>query len=444
MRDSQGNELITIIADWLEQERDIYLQAANRAGIESSVATTEPVAENVTETFLTSHRVAVNISPVAVPVLAWRLPEAIRERDAVGASPARLLYEHYDDRCRVWSMTAGHLFEDDPVEWIYDTILARVRLEYLAALESLESGRRELADELAKDLLELFELDTVDFVTVLPVAGIRFAEDPVEIANVRFRSITSKELGLLFEAVMSYPLSRGRRRSLSPPRPDHISERWVLEIRTPCNKLVQPQAGFQPHKLVLALQLLGFELHGNGFATTWTEPGPSQFGGGLVIRLPQWGENKDCSPEELERALALAAKIQDGAILRPTNRLEIVLHRFLLGAANESRTDALIDYTIALEGFLLPETKYGEYRFKFGLFGAWYLGSDRKNRAELSKDLKGIYDLRSQIVHGAGPLPDEKIAQGATRARELVARMIVKALENGWPSPDDLSKASMG
>ena len=55
-------------------------------------------------------------------------------------------------------MTAGHLFEDDPVEWIYDTILARVRLEYLAALESLESGRRELADELAKDLLELFEL----------------------------------------------------------------------------------------------------------------------------------------------------------------------------------------------------------------------------------------------------------------------------------------------
>ncbi len=341
-------------------------------------------------------------------------------------------------------MTERHLFEDAPVDWIYSTILERFSLEYLVALESLESGRRELADELAKDLLELFERDTVDFVTVLPVAGIRFAEDPVEIANIRLRCMTSKELGRLFEASMSYRLWRGRRRTLSPPHPVHVRERWVLEVRTPCKKLVQPQAGFQPQKLVLALQLLGFELHGNGFATTWTEPGPSMFSGGQGFRLPQRGESKECSPEELELALALAAKIQDGAILRPTDRQEIVLHRFLLGAANESSTDALIDYTIALEGFLLPPSKYGEYRFKFGLFGAWYLGSDRKNRAELSKDLQGIYDLRSQIVHGVAPPSDEKIAQGATRARELAARMIVKALENGWPSPNDLGKAPMG
>lgn len=444
MRDPQGNELTTIIADWLEQERDVYLRAANRAGIESSVATTEPIAENVTETSLKGDHVPVNISPLAVPVLAWRLPEAIQERDAVGGSPARLLYEHYGDRCRVWSPTASLLFKDAPMEWIYNTILTRVRLEYLAALESLESGRRELADDLARDLLDLFERDTVDFVTTLPVAGIRFAEDPVEIANIRFRSITSKELGRLFEAAMSYPLSGIRRRSLSTPHPEHVSERWALEVRTPCEKLVQPQAGFQPMKLVLALQLLGFELHGSGFATTWIEPGPSLFGGGQKFRLPQWGESKDCSREELERALALTAKIQDGAILRPTSPQELVLHRFLLGAAEESRTDALIDYTISLEGFLLPPSKYGEYRFKFGLFGAWYLGSDRKNRAELSKDLRGIYDLRSEIVHGVGPPLDEKIAEGATRARELAARMIVKALENGWPSHNDLSKAPMG
>ena len=371
MRDSQGNKLATIIAEWLEQERDIYLRAANQAGIENSVATTEPVVEDVTETSLKIHHDPVNISPLADPVLQWRLSEAIRERDAVGASPARLLFEHYGDRCRVWSPMAGPLFEDAPVEWIYNTILTRVRFEYLVALESLAIGRRELADDFAKDLLELFERDTVDFVTALPVAGIRFAEDPVDIESIRFRSMTSKELGRLVEGSMSYPLSGGRRRSVAPPYPEHVSERWVLEVRTPCEKLVQPQAGFQPNKLVLALQLLGFEFYGSGFATTWTEPGPSLWKGGQKFRLPQRGENKDCSPEELERALALAAKIQDGALLRPTNRQEIVLHRFLLGAADESRTDALIDFTISLEGFLLPSSKYGEYRFKFSLFGAW-------------------------------------------------------------------------
>jgi hypothetical protein len=89
----------------------------------------------------------------------------------------------------------------------------------------------------------------------------------------------------------------------------------------------------------LALQLLGFEIHGRGQAATFTEPGPVLLRGGQFFRLPEDGQTRECSREDLRRALALSERIPEGAINLPEGRPEIALHRFRLGVAEANDTD---------------------------------------------------------------------------------------------------------
>lgn len=86
----------------------------------------------------------------------------------------------------------------------------------------------------------------------------------------------------------------------------------------------------------------------------------------------------------------------------------------------------------------------GEYRFKFGLYGAWYLGADPGERAELFKDLVDIYDIRSKIVHGSTPEPGAILAAKAKVARDLTARLLIKGLEQEWPSHERLKSLALG
>src|SRR5262249_26257808 len=160
------------------------------------------------------------------------------------------------------------------------------------------------------------------------------------------------------------PSSRHGRPTLGAPYLEHQHpERLLLEIGVACDKRSQPDAGAWPEKIVLALQLLGFDLFGRGIAPRWTEPGPPLSDGWHRFKLPSNGNQLDvrlCTRADVARAIALAHKLPDGAVRNPGNRREIVLHRFLLGAAEESNADALVDFTIALEGFLLPPAKDGE------------------------------------------------------------------------------------
>ena len=67
--------------------------------------------------------------------------------------------------------------------------------------------------------------------------------------------------------------------------------------------------------------------------------------------------------------------------------------------------DISIDLGIALEALLLHEQNKknrGELRFRLGLRGAWLVGSDGNERAEILKLLREVYDLRSIAVH-SGP-----------------------------------------
>ncbi|MCH8041734.1 MAG: hypothetical protein IH977_15530 [Nitrospinae bacterium] len=431
------------IVEWLERRREEFLNAAQIANIPLSIQMVTPVVSDLTETSFHAQEKTIQTSPLAIPTLAFSLRDKVEQATDSQESPASDLYETYGGSCKVWSILPHPRFEDDPRGWIDKVLLRRVVAKYLFDLSSLEIGNRNLAEQLAEDLINLIEGENVNFVTALPLAGLRLAEDTIEVENVRLRKLTPEEFAIIGDLSIPRWLPR-RKQGLSPPFPSAVKERSVLEVRTPCGKLVQPRSDLQPQKLVLALEILGFELHGAGFATTWTEPGLSLWEGGQRFVLGGHGMVKECTTPELSRALEIARRISDGAVQSPSNRGEVVLHRFLLGGAEDNPADRLIDYVIAIEGFLLPPGGEGEYRFKFALYGAWYLAVDPDERPAFFKDLQDIYDTRSRIVHGSTPEPKASINEKATRARGLAARLLVKALEEGWPSHEALKTMALG
>lgn len=434
----ETHRLRQVISGWFEARREAYLEAARASGILPSVRIPVAVATNVD-----AHHTSVdweyrNVSPLFTQELAFMLDNALASTPPIGTPPVADVLEFVSSDALPWG-----IFNSEDRDRDANRLLDAAARDYLAALDSLETADARLAEEHAAELVDLLAAETVVLVTALPVGGLTVPEEPIDIGEFRLRRLTPEELGRLFEAGMMGTARPAPRRTVRRLRLDGASERAVLETRVRCAKNAQPTDALLPHRAVLALQLLGFELHGSGGSTAWTEPGPSTAVGNPFISIAEVGTSeRECSEDELRHAAALAAVIPEGAIWNPRTRVELVLHRFKLGATERSQVDSVVDYVVALESFLLGE-KEGEYRFKFGLFGAWYLGSNVEEREAIARDLREIYDVRSEIVHGSIP-NNERIAEIARRARDLAARMIIKALESGWPSHDQLRKGSYG
>ncbi|MCZ6690216.1 MAG: HEPN domain-containing protein [Planctomycetota bacterium] len=441
MDESETREvLVREIVSWLELVREGWATAAKKLGIPPSILERVHVAEAVHEHGMRGRPDTVSVSSATDRRLARSIRGALPPAGREAPSPAPRLFEQFGTRCRVWSHGIEQpAFEPDPTAWIEKVLLEQVLQEYLDRIAALDQSDNELAESLASGLLDLVEGDSVTHVTALPVGGIRFAQDPTTVQDVSFRKLSGLELGHLADARSSY--------IWSVPRPgpgafpiifEPVSERWVMEVRKKCPKDKQPMAGLLPEKMVLVLELLGFDVFGRGHSATWTEPGPSFSIGGGRIRLPRKGSTRSCSQKQLVHARAVADRIPDGAIVRSGNRNEVALHRFLLGSTEGNQEDAIIDYVTALEALLLPEKFEGELRFRLALFGAHLLGNDAAERGKLYHEIRAIYDVRSAIVHGTKPQKAETVSKAAQSARAISSRLLLYCLENGWPTQDEL------
>jgi hypothetical protein len=99
----------------------------------------------------------------------------------------------------LWSPFAPVRFDAQPEAWIEGVLLKPILSEYVYGLEDLDRGNLENAEDLASGLLKLIENDRVTFTTALPLAGIRFRDDPTDEGGVRFRTLSAEELGYLFD-----------------------------------------------------------------------------------------------------------------------------------------------------------------------------------------------------------------------------------------------------
>jgi Apea-like HEPN len=101
-------------------------------------------------------------------------------------------------------------------------------------------------------------------------------------------------------------------------------------------------------------------------------------------------------------------------------------------AHRKSDADAIIGFTIALEALFVPGLA-GENGYRFRLNGVRYLGSTESERQQIYSDLKDLYAIRSQLVHG-GPAKDSELRDARLTARRLTGRALTKALKEGWPT----------
>jgi hypothetical protein len=124
--------------------------------------------------------------------------------------------------------------------------------------------------------------------------------------------------------------------------------------------------------------------------------------------------------------------------LDPTRRqtLHIPLDRLDRASRNNDLADRSIDLGIALEALVLHELDgrdRGELRFRLSLRGAWLSGNDSKERAEIQRLLKDVYDLRSAAVHTGIVAPNAKNRQTIGRGADLCNRLIRQVIEAEHP-----------
>ncbi len=120
---------------------------------------------------------------------------------------------------------------------------------------------------------------------------------------------------------------------------------------------------------------------------------------------------------------------------------------------NKPLVDRFIDLRIALESLYLqdfPNEYTHEMRFRLALFGAWHLGIDFKNRSEIRKKLRDVYDMASKAVHSGNVDINDKNQELLSDVQDLSRRGILKLLQEGFPEDwgalilgveDDISSA---
>ena len=127
-------------------------------------------------------------------------------------------------------------------------------------------------------------------------------------------------------------------------------------------------------KFVLALQLMGFDLGGQGRRLAFSEPRWfTHFPQSGQIVLPRFsGEVRPMSTPELLDAIVLAAHIEENS---HTKIERAALGRFRKALATSTHEDQIVDSVIALEGALLP-TARNELRYRFAINGSLLLAAD--------------------------------------------------------------------
>jgi hypothetical protein len=124
---------------------------------------------------------------------------------------------------------------------------------------------------------------------------------------------------------------------------------------------------------------------------------------------------------------------------RRSKMLHIPLDRLDKAAHDYDFTDRSIDLGIALEALLLHDLDKqdrGELRFRLSLRGAWLGAKDERERAEIQRALRKMYDLRSRAVHSGmveqSQENTETIKQGTVLCMQLIRKIMDADCRIDW------------
>lgn len=448
---------------WGETFRVFAQEKFKDIDVPSSITVSEPEIIITGERSSRGHHVRRQRSPFALQNFSWNFSDHVPDdRFTEATSAAELIDKRYGDKCSYKGFgvssgfrvnKSGNMIQDyavDPVYWVERHLIEAYAAEYARNLQDLAVGDRNLANEIADELIEFIEKEETVWLTTVILAGITTQSDLVKYENVSITKLTGAQSG----AEARWPEHSTRTRENRPvavfpenfaPIPSHVltieqkAKDKHAEIQTP------------PESTLLQRVIVGLELLGASPTTIHKRVAsyrmPDWIFGGVYgvphayiptnefIRQPYIQIDEDL----LKKAMELAKKIQDSAIGNPKSSHDTSIHRFMLGAARERNVDGLIDYIIALEAAIVG--KGTEIGFRFRHFGAAFIGSNKQDREAIAKKLKQLYNLRSRLVHGDGKYPSQKeINDGAEKARKLCEQVLSKCLIEGWPTQEQFEE----
>jgi hypothetical protein len=326
---------------------------------------------------------------------------------------------------------------DDPVS----KTLASALVEYLGLVPRLDADARPVAMRLAVEVVDFLTSDHNITLLHTPVSGIEIEGDRLDEGEISIIRLSADEVGDHAIDPAGIPARRGfggRSRGWTYYQPPTHAIRVLSRGRRP-GPLGGPEARSET-AILCALQLLGFELTGTGFYGRFDQPGWINTGHGAgPSTLPTRGEAdaRHCSADDFVRACAIANRIDATTFTDPTDPAALALHRFHYGCGRENPVDELIDHVVALEIVLLRGVS-AELSHRFAVNGAWWIEPDSPSgRAAAAAEFKAIYKARSNLVHGVKYPPRDERKDLAARSRRLARRALLRAVEDGFPTPDD-------
>lgn len=438
------------LASWLEAERSRLAAAWTEKGISPTVTISQPTARQSFTAMPPEidgrRKVRAELSVLSEPVEVSRLRIMGDLQTVFGfetPAPIELLTSAYGPDFVLPPFADA---QANDLQGRFKVFFGRLCGDYLRRLTTVSQGDPELARSIASEYLAFVESDDIFDIQSVLIGGIETPPVPIDTGRVALRPLSPEEYGQVLMDSTWGSMSLDKPTALLPwmrsqPNPEASICTSVLTLRERRPKYGKATSSHRMAQLVLALQLLEWEIAGTGAGLSWTEPGPSLglFGFRLTIPVAPAGGPRHFAPlheQDLNEALHLAGLIPPKCFDAPSQRSEVALHRFLLATAHGSDADSIIDYVIALEALLVPESKT-ESVLRFRLNGARYLEKDASERNELFADLGELYDVRSKLVHGGGT-KQRDLGQLRRKARAFSGRGLIKALNaNHWPTAKD-------
>lgn len=173
-------------------------------------------------------------------------------------------------------------------------------------------------------------------------------------------------------------------------------------------------------------------------------PGPfGGFGGSIAMSDVSHLQNTDLAAEAVENINELVSAYE-GKGEQETERIDLALHRMAQAKRRVQFEDKFLDLSIALEMLLLSDNrKADQLALTFRLRGSWLLGRNPQERKVLHRDLRDLYDCRSQVAHTGSLFQGKptKRREAINRLDDFIAiaeRVVSKVVREGAPDWTDL------
>jgi hypothetical protein len=328
-------------------------------------------------------------------------------------------------------------------EAILGRYLVRMVDRYFRELPDLANGDRTVTDRLARELETFAAQDAVVQISQIAVDGVHLNK-PLEYRNVRVRPLTGQERGLWLTHSGTLVATPRQWVTDFVPRAGlgWFAPRSLLEVKTVRKSPLEPDQAPLLSRVALAFYLCGFDLSATGALAQFDEPIWASFGirsSHFAVAEKMASEVIELHEEDFRQVVDLANKMPDFAVEQPGPK-HVALERALRGFGSHWTEFPFLDFAISLEAALLQGAT-SELAYRFALYGARFLSPERDPQV-VHEQLKNIYRLRSQIVHGGRVKADRQAA--LVDAQDLTRAVLRRALDRGWPDSQALDKQAVG